>query len=203
VKDPVAIPPVSRKRGRPLVSRNKKTLAALAAAAAADSVGAAPAATAATTPVEVAAAIIGAVVSVGAAPLASPLQVPVAQLVLPPTWCASPGARWRSSGSPTPRSTGSPPSWPIFRPGARCAYHSPSGSSTPWGEPPDAHHGGGGQWWPAAVPRRGLPRGHGEELPPRRLTKVRRGLQNEDGLIPHLHPPRRVALLLRPRLMPS
>jgi hypothetical protein len=51
VKDPAATPPVSRKRGRPLGSRNKKTLAALVAAAAADSARAAPATTAAAAPV--------------------------------------------------------------------------------------------------------------------------------------------------------
>jgi hypothetical protein len=79
VKDPAATPPVPHKSGRPLGSRNKKTLAALAATATADSAGVAPAAavaptravtTAATTvtPIEAAAAIIGVVVSVGAAP---------------------------------------------------------------------------------------------------------------------------------------
>jgi hypothetical protein len=97
VKDLVATPPVSRKRGRPLGSRNKKTLAALAAAAAIDSAGAAPATAAAPTgavttaatamtPIEAAAAIVGAAVSVGAAPLASPLRAPMARLVPPPTW---------------------------------------------------------------------------------------------------------------------
>jgi hypothetical protein len=80
VKDPATTPPVSRKRGRPLGSRNKKTLAALAAAAAAVSAGAAPAtaiatasvgevaaATTAATPIEAAAAIVATAVSVGAA----------------------------------------------------------------------------------------------------------------------------------------
>jgi hypothetical protein len=73
--------PVSHKRGRPLGSCNKKTLAALAAAAAVDSAGAAPAVAVATasikavaagttvaTPVEAAATIIAATFSVGAAP---------------------------------------------------------------------------------------------------------------------------------------
>jgi hypothetical protein len=78
VKDPVATPLVSCKRGRLLGSRNKKTLAALVAAAAADSTGASPAATvvvtpagavaAAVTPVEAAVGIVGATVSVGATP---------------------------------------------------------------------------------------------------------------------------------------
>jgi hypothetical protein len=159
VKDPTATPPVPRKCGRLPGSRKKKTLAALAATAAADSAGVAPAVDAAAaptgavvtaavgaaaptgavttaalavTPIEAAAAIIGAVISVGAAPLASPVQAPAARLVPPPPWCTSPGIRRHGSGSPTPQSTGSPPSWPIFRPGARCAYRSPSGSSTPW-----------------------------------------------------------------------
>jgi hypothetical protein len=146
VKDPAATPLVSRKCGRPLGSRNKKTLAALAAAATTDSAGAGHAATAAAaptgavaaattaaTPVKAAAAIVTATIFVGASPLVSQLRPPVAQLVPPPPWCASPGAHRCSSGSPIPRSTGSPPSWPIFGLGTRCACRFPSGSSTPWG----------------------------------------------------------------------
>jgi hypothetical protein len=158
VKYPTATPPVPRKRVRPLGSRNKKTLAALVAA---DSARAAPAAAAmaptravateaavvtpagavattaaAVTPIKAAAAIISTAISVGAAPLALPLRASVARLAPPPTWCVSPDARRRSSDSPAPRSTGSPPSWPIFGLGARCVCCSPSSLSTPWGRTP-------------------------------------------------------------------
>jgi hypothetical protein len=94
-RDPAATPPVPRRHGHPLGSRNKKTLEALAAAAAAESVGVASAATVAgapagavasaatnaiapvgaasigglaVTPLEAAAAIISAAIAVGAAP---------------------------------------------------------------------------------------------------------------------------------------
>jgi hypothetical protein len=95
VKDPAATPPVPRKRSRPPGSHNKRTLGALAAAATTESAGVVPSAVViaaparavvttvaaamapaeaaitaglAVTPLEAAAAIIGAVVSVGAAP---------------------------------------------------------------------------------------------------------------------------------------
>jgi hypothetical protein len=95
VKDPAATSPVPRRRGHPPGSRNKRTLEALAAAAAAESAGAAPTAAVvaapagvvalattnaaapagatsiaglATTPLEEAAAIVGATIAVGAAP---------------------------------------------------------------------------------------------------------------------------------------
>jgi hypothetical protein len=95
-KDPATTPPVPWRRGRPPGSRNKKTLEELAAAAAAESFGvsrstalvaapggavalavanaAVPAATTSVagltgTPLEAAAALVGAAMAVGAAPL--------------------------------------------------------------------------------------------------------------------------------------
>jgi hypothetical protein len=62
------MPPVSRKRSRPLGSRNKKTLAALAAAA--DSAGVASATTTDAASAEAAAAATAAVASIEAAPAA-------------------------------------------------------------------------------------------------------------------------------------
>jgi hypothetical protein len=94
-EDPAVTPPVPRRRGHPLGSRNKKTLAALAAAAAAESSRAAPTAAVAmapagavalatantavpagatsiaglaATPLEAAAALVGAAMAVRAAP---------------------------------------------------------------------------------------------------------------------------------------
>jgi hypothetical protein len=67
------------------------------------------------------------------------------------------------------------------------------------GEHANACHHGGVKRRPAVIPRRDIPRWRGEELPPRQLVEVRRGLRPKAGLVPHLHPPRRVALLLRPR----
>jgi hypothetical protein len=64
----VATPPVSRKRSRPLGSRNKKSLASLAAVATAASAEAAPAATASAASTEAAAAATIAAASIGAAP---------------------------------------------------------------------------------------------------------------------------------------
>jgi hypothetical protein len=52
VKDPAATPLVPRKRGRPLGSHNKRTLAALAAAAPTESAGAVPSAAIIVVPTE-------------------------------------------------------------------------------------------------------------------------------------------------------
>jgi hypothetical protein len=122
------MPPVSRKHGRPLGSRNKKSLAALAAAAAAVSAEAAPAAATDAVSAKAAAAATTAAASIGRL-LPRP---PVTRLALLPARLASIGARQRSSGSPTLWRTVTLPSWPLFGLGARCACHSPSGSLTRW-----------------------------------------------------------------------
>jgi hypothetical protein len=87
------MPPVSRKHGRPLGSRNKKTLAALAATAAAASAEAVPATAAAVVPAEVAGTVTSAMASIGVAHAGITAAPPVAPLVLPPARCASLGAR--------------------------------------------------------------------------------------------------------------
>jgi hypothetical protein len=185
VKDPAAMPPVPQRRGRPPGSRNKKTLEALAAATATEPYGAgrstaltaapggavalatahvaAPASATSIagltrTPLEAAAALVGAGMAVEVAPPGLAGRASVAPPMRPPARHASPGACHLCSGSPTPRSTGTPPPWCTCWPGDRIACRSLPASSARWGKPPDEHHGAGRQRRPAPVPRRDPPR---------------------------------------------
>jgi hypothetical protein len=227
VKDPAATPSVPRKRGRPLGSRNKKTLAALAAGAAADSAGVAPAAAAAAaptgavvtaaataaapaeaatstalvvTPIEVVAAIIGAAILVGLAP---------------PGFA---GAGVGGSTSATATVVYKPQRPPARQ---RLFYTSEHGFTTfvahlragcevrlllPFrfvdtlGKNPLRHamveEGSGGQpLYPVELYHDAIGKSYLRDGWP----KFFKDYDLEGGLVPHLHPPHRVALLLRPR----
>jgi hypothetical protein len=187
VRDPAAMPPVPHKHGRPPGSRNKKTLAALAAAAAAEPFGvshstaivaapggrvamaaanaAVPAAATSVagltgTPLEAAAALVGAAMAFGAAPpgLAVEDVGGSSRAAAGKAWMRPRCPPSRQRLSYVPKHGFATSVVPLL---AGCQERLPLPASfigTMGKNPPDEHHGGGRQRRPASVPSRGPPR---------------------------------------------